>query len=487
MTAPRGLARKSLGTPGLWFFGVSASAPMTVVAGGSIATFAATGVVGVPLSFLVLMGALLLFTVGFTLMSRDVPHTASFYAFVAVGLGRVAGVGAAALAVVAYNALQFGLYGLLGATAAGMFGGPWWLWSLLACAALGILGVLHIDLNTRVLAVVLIVELAVIVLFDVTAFTNPANNHIDFTALRPDQLFTDGVGGVFALSVGAFIGFESIIAYREEARNFRSVRRAAFVAIIFLGTFYTLSSWALSVAVGADSIVAAAQDPNSGLPFATLAENYGPLVAGVGFGLLVLSIFGAMLSFHYVAVRYVYGLAREGVLPSALKRISGSSGNVPVAASLVQTATAFGAILLFVALQADPITVMFTWLTALAAISVLLLMIAALVAVLRFYNAAAAARGRDVHPWQRVVAPAAGVVALLTILVIALSNLGSLVGPDSRGAEWIMAGIIVATVGGGVARALYVRTARPGVFAAIGRGQPRPYAVPDAALARFEL
>ncbi len=40
---PYGLARRSLGSQVLWLFGVSASAPMTVLAGGTVATFAAPG------------------------------------------------------------------------------------------------------------------------------------------------------------------------------------------------------------------------------------------------------------------------------------------------------------------------------------------------------------------------------------------------------------------------------------------------------------
>jgi len=67
MNAPGGLARKSVGTPSLWFFAVGASSPMTVLAGGVIATYAATGVVGVPLSFLLLAGALALTAVSYSL------------------------------------------------------------------------------------------------------------------------------------------------------------------------------------------------------------------------------------------------------------------------------------------------------------------------------------------------------------------------------------------------------------------------------------
>ncbi len=91
---------------------------MTVLAGGVIATYAATGVVGVPLSFILLAGALALLTVGYVAMSRHVAHAATLYALLAHGLGRAVGVAGAAVALDAYNAIQISLYGLVGITLA---------------------------------------------------------------------------------------------------------------------------------------------------------------------------------------------------------------------------------------------------------------------------------------------------------------------------------------------------------------------------------
>ena len=45
-----GLRRGSLGAVALWSMAVGALSPMVVVSGGLVATFAATGVVGVPLA-----------------------------------------------------------------------------------------------------------------------------------------------------------------------------------------------------------------------------------------------------------------------------------------------------------------------------------------------------------------------------------------------------------------------------------------------------
>jgi hypothetical protein len=76
---------------------------MTVLAGGTVATFAATGVIAVPLSFPLLAVALGLFAIGYTRLARDVPHAAMFAALLTHGLGRTVGAAAAFVAVLSYN------------------------------------------------------------------------------------------------------------------------------------------------------------------------------------------------------------------------------------------------------------------------------------------------------------------------------------------------------------------------------------------------
>ena len=212
---PYGLARRSLGSQVLWLFGVSASAPMTVLAGGTVATFAATGVIAVPLSFPLLAVALGLFAIGYTRLARDVPHAATFAALLTHGLGRTVGAAAAFVAVLSYNCVQIGLYGLLGATLAGQLGGPWWGWALAAWTVVAVIGYRGVTLGAPVVAVVLTLELGMIVLFDVVALTHPAQADAGawLQPWSPDLLAVDGVGGVLAFGVAAFLGFETTAAF----------------------------------------------------------------------------------------------------------------------------------------------------------------------------------------------------------------------------------------------------------------------------------
>ena len=77
-------------------------------------------------------------------MSRHVPNAGAFYTYVQRGLGRAPGLGSAFLALVTYTAVQLAVYGYIGAVLDGLvqhWGGPalpWWLWSLVVIAVVGV-------------------------------------------------------------------------------------------------------------------------------------------------------------------------------------------------------------------------------------------------------------------------------------------------------------------------------------------------------------
>src|SRR5687767_10945731 len=114
LAAGEGLDRRTLTVPSLVFLIIAASAPLTVLAGGVPSTYAVTGLLGVPLGFLLLGAILALFAVGYGAMSARITNAGAFYAYVADGLGHRQGIGASWLALISYNAMQIGLYGIFG-------------------------------------------------------------------------------------------------------------------------------------------------------------------------------------------------------------------------------------------------------------------------------------------------------------------------------------------------------------------------------------
>ncbi|HZD98044.1 MAG TPA: APC family permease [Micromonosporaceae bacterium] len=479
------LDRGSVGTWGMSFFTVSASAPMTVLAGSVVATYAVTGSRGVPLSFVVLAIALWPFTVGYTAVSRHVSHAGVFYAYLARGMSRTAGVAGGALALLAYNSIQICLYGLLGfslTTFLPNIGLAWWGWAIVAWIVIGVFGLLHIQLNAKVLAVTLGLEILVIVLFDLAALNHPLSGHVELTGLAPHSLFTAGIGGVFAFGIAAFVGYESGLAYGEEASGTRPVSRATFTALFFLAALYTVSSLSLSVTEGPSGVVDAARDPNSGIPFSIISNIYGSPLAWLANLLLITSILGAMLSFHNTAARYTYALARESVLPRALASTGrrGRTASSPIGGSILQSVLALVVFGVFAVAGADPLATLFTWLSAVAALAILLLMISTSLAVVGYFRRNPGdAQGETA--WRRVGAPLLGAVTLSIVLVITVANISSVLNSSSAVLIVGIPGIVGLTAIGGLLWGLVLRTRSPVVYRLIGSGAQQPLREPTPA------
>lgn len=68
------LAADRLGVPAVVFFVMSAATPLTVVAGVITLAYAITGLLGLPLAFLLIGALLALFGVGYVAMSRHVAN-----------------------------------------------------------------------------------------------------------------------------------------------------------------------------------------------------------------------------------------------------------------------------------------------------------------------------------------------------------------------------------------------------------------------------
>jgi amino acid transporter len=439
--------------------------------------FAVTGNKGVPLSFLVIAIILGIFAVGYAAMSRHVANAGAFYSYIAQGIGRPAGVGGSFVALTAYNAIQIGLYGLFGFIFADFMNTKfdvdmkWWVWSILAWLVIGILGMLRVDLNATVLAVLLILEIIATAVFDLVAVGHPAGDSVSMAGFDPGNLFTSGFGAVFAFSIAAFTGFESGAIYSEEVKDPRhTVARATFFAVLFTGLFYAISAWAMSVVVGPDNVQQAATEAGPGVVFGTLAEHVNTTVSDIAVVLFFTSVFAALLSFHNGVARYLFALGRERVLPQFLGRTSRRT-MAPITGSLSQSVIAIVVLIGFVAAGKDPVLDLFTWLSGVSAVGVVLLMASTSAAVVGYFRV----RRADESLWQGTVAPAVATILLLSVLVTLVGNFNSLLAPTNPSyLRWVLPGLIGAAAIIGIIWGAILKSSRPDVYEGIGRtvGQP---------------
>ncbi|MFF9984362.1 APC family permease [Streptomyces erythrochromogenes] len=476
----RALRADRLGTAGLLLSVLAASAPLMVVAGVMPTTFGLMGVVGQPLLFVILGLVLALFSVGYAEMSRHVHNAGAFYAYIARGLGPTAGAAASLVALVAYSAMQVGVYGILGFEISGLFATyldielAWWIPALLAVAVTGALGWLKIDLNAKVLGVLLLIECALVVVFDAAALAKPGPEGLSLHAFNPETLGGAGLGTALCFCIAAFVGFEQSPVYAEEtSKPHIVVSRVMFLAVGFVALFFAFSAWALTIATGPGEVVKTAAEAGPGLLFQLTEARLGTGFTDVLHVLFVTGMFAAMISFHNVVARYAFAMGREGLLPAAFGRTNPGTG-APATGSLLQTGIATVVVLAFAVTDdlpagdpTAPVLHLFTWMGSVGALGVTLLMAAASFAVIAFFVRRGTA-GAQV--WRLVAAAAAG-LALLAIAVYTVKDFGVLVGAEKGSAlSWVLPGIIGAAVVAGLLYGVFLRRSRPEVHARIGLG-----------------
>lgn len=465
---------RSLGVPHIVFFVIAASAPLTVAAGGVPVQFAVTALGGIPLIYVIIAAILLVFTVGYAAMSRHVTNAGAFYTYVSKGLGQAWGVGSALVALVAYNAMQVGIYGLYGFAAAGalekFFGlkVSWVVPVLVTVVIIGVLGALQVDLNARVLGVFLIAEVFIVLTFDIAGVVEPGDT-LTVAPFLPSALEGGAFGAALCFVTASFMGFESAAIYSEEAKDpKRTVARATYIAVLLIGIFYAFTAWATAMATGDAKIVSQAQELGANLFFVYAEQNVGVWFADIATVLFVTSLFAALLSFHNAVARYFFSLGRERVLPSVLSRVQPRTG-APIAGSLAQSALAVVIVVAFAATDKDPVLGLFTWLTNLGALGVIFLMALTSVSVVFYLH-----RNNEMLPegtahWT--VAAAVASVALFAVFYLAITNFDALLGAQPGDPViWILPGLVIVAMVVGLVLGWVLKSTRPQIYDGIGRG-----------------
>ena len=467
----RALARDRLGVPAVLFFVLAGVAPLTVAAGVIPTAYATTGLTGIPAAFLVVAVILAIWASGYVAMTRRIRNAGAFYAFISAGLGRVTGVAAALVALLAYSFLQVGLYGAFGPNAASLAAAhlnlhaAWWVWALAAWAVVTVLGLARVDITGRVLGVLLCAEIVVILVETVTGLAHPQGGHLSLATLSPSSLTSAGFGTIGVLAVVAvlgFVGFEQAPVLAEEARNARkTVPVATYLALGMIAVVYAGASWAMAAHAGDSHVVAAATAQGPGLLFG-LGGGALPQAAQ---WLFLTSLFAAALAFHNAVWRYIFALGRENVLPAVLGRTGGN--NIPKAASLAQSATGLAVIAGYALAHANPMQGLFFDLGTTGGFGILLLLAVTSVAVIAFF-----VRDPDGESaWRRLIAPALAAILLGGIVVLAVLHYGTLLGvPPGSPAAWALPASYAAVAVTGLGWGLMLRARRPQVYATIGLG-----------------
>lgn len=453
--------RQSLSTWHLVLLVVAAAAPMGAVIGIVPVAFAFGNGAGVPLTVLSVSVILTLFSVGYSAMSRRVVSTGAFYSYVTQGLGGVPGLGAAFVAMFSYTVIASGAIAYFAyfaqAAVSGLFGGATsWIWFAagggLLVAALSYRG---IDLSTRVIAVLLVAEFAILLCLVVSII-----GHLGTRAF-PTESFSlhaagSGAPGIAVMLVfTCFIGFESAAMYSEETRDpRRSVARATYGSVVLIGGFYLVTTWVTVGAVGSGRISDAANQATGNLYFGLTEEYLTPWVTQVMAVCMATSMFATALSLHNVASRYLFALGRQRCLPRVVSRVHPRYGSPATASVVVSIALALIVAGSFAG-GAAPLVGLGTVAAGLGTVGIMALQCLACLAIIGYFR-----RHGGGSVWSTTIAPLLAFAGMSAGVALAVSKFDLLSGASNALVNALPAFIAV-VFGAGAGYGLWLKFRRP--------------------------
>ena len=471
-----------LTTAKIVFIVIAAAAPLAAIVGTVPLMFAKGNGAGVPGAYILAGATLILFAFGYAAMARKVANTGAFYTYVAHGLGKSASVVSALFAVIAYNAQTVGIVGGFGFfTYTGLKDSgitiPWWSAALFAIAFVGVLGYRSVDLSAKVLAVLMVLEIALLALLDIGILLKHGLSAFPLTAIAPATVFSAGLPVAILFAFSCFIGFESAALYAEETRDpNRSIPRATYSAVIIVGVFYAITAWEAVGAIGIDGIDNLSNQSSNdiGQLFFSLMQSYVGDWAKQLMGIMLLtSLLAATLATHNAATRYMFALGREKVLPPTLGLLHGSHGS-PHRASLMQSTFNLTVVAVFAIAGISPYVGLASTMIGLGTFGIVALQALAAFAIVGFFG-----KHEGGHWFKTLVAPMVAGLVLTAVVILTALNFNLLTNSDS---VWLNALplIYVAAAAGGVAYAVFLKRKRPDIYAGIAGGTMRAVLIGSA-------
>ena len=482
------LARDVLGLPQVLFCIVTGAAPLAALL-FNVPVAVSGGGYAVPAAFIIATVALTIFSVGYIEMARRVTAVGGFYTFITRGLGSVMGMGAGyliAFCYIIFAAAVTGVGSYFASTSVEAWFGisiPAWAYEALFLALMTAFAWFHIELTAKILGVALVSEVLVMLVLAFAILVQGGPDGFSAAPLNPANIFDNEaalkVFGAAAAGVaifGAFwswVGFEMAPNYAEESREPHKIaKRALYISVISLGVFYTFVSYMFVTGWGLTGSAQAVSDQFDGKyasAFYPLSDKF------VGSGLttmieilIITSSFACSMAFYNTGSRYLFSLAREGLLPAALGRTHPTQKG-PVNASMVVTAIVGVYMLAFT--LSDPSTLaallkLGTWTPLLGVLGILAVQGLCSLAIIRYFRTEAA---DGFHPIKTLIAPFIGFLAMAGACYLLIDNRAGLSGAGDalyiKLVPWVV--LIVFLIG--CATALWMRRNAVDRYQKIGR------------------
>lgn len=462
-----GLIPGQLGTADIIFMILACAAPLGVLGGLVPLAFAFGNGAGTPGTMLLICLVMLIFAVGYVRMIPHVRNVGAFYAYIATSLNKQVGVAAAYVAIIAYICASTSTLGAMAFFSTDfvqeVFGVTtrWEMWAAISVALIAYLSYRKITMAAKVLAVLLILEVAFILVLDVLILYHVGFAGLDFSSFTPAAVLAPGFGISIIYAINGVVGFEATAIYREEARNsLVTIPRATYGAILVLGTFYVFSSWCLVLSVTPEKLQAvAAADP--GRLLTGMGEHYLGELGRHALNLLVVtSLFAAALGFANNIARYLFAVARDGLIPAVLGKVHPQHGS-PYVACIFLTCIFTVVIGAFALAGLDPLLNLATSLSSMGAVGLMCLLTTTSFSICVFFIR------RGEYSLTKTGAPLLAGLLLAVATCLSLANYSALTGTDSvlvNNLPFLFLVVVIA----GYLHGSWLKRNRPSVYLKVG-------------------
>lgn len=427
--------RRSLGLRDLIVYGllfIGPTAPM-----GTFGVLDARSHGATALVFLIATAAMAVTAWSYARMAAAVPRAGSVFAYAQRGLGRFPGfiagwmLGLDYLFIPALAALFTGIaaHSLVPAV-------PVWVFTLIGVLLITGLNIVGVKVAAAVGMIMLAIEILLLAIFVVCAVLVLVH---DGPSRQPWTPFTGvggfdagGVFGAVSIAVLAFLGFDAIASFAEENTGSpRQVGRALLFCLVLAGLLFVLQTYLAGLLIRTDPETLAAHPEQQGTAFYDMLRQaiggwFGQTVTAVR---AIGPVFSALVAQAAVS-RLMYGMARDGRLPSALGRLDPRRHTPRNAILLSAVVTVIIAVL--AALRDDGLDVLSSMVTVGALVAFGFLH----ASVIGYY---VVGRRTD-RPVRHIVWPVIG--ALIVLVALVLASRPALI----IGAIWILIGLVVAIV-----------------------------------------
>jgi len=209
---------------------------------------------------------------------------------------------------------------------------------------------------------------------------------------------------------------------------------ATYISIGVISVLFAIVSFAMVTGMGASQVADQVIELSGGLadPAGVLFGLTELYVGGwltVAMGILVItSLFAGLLAFQNAASRYFFALGRGGVLPAAVARTN--AAGAPIVGVAITSAVALVVMIVFAVAGLDPFANLFSWMSSITVIAIVLVEILVSFAVIRYFW------GREGgNVWSTKIAPGLSIIALGLGLYLLMSRFNLLAGTVPEGVD----------------------------------------------------